>query len=170
MVAVKIVYFCNYSFYKLNPMKIDEYLQSSPVFMLMQARQHLVQSLKAFLTPAGLGYQQALILISMQIDKKTQITPGLLSRSFGFPKARVSKMISELEKQGLVYRNIISRDARQFELFLSEEGARKANQFISFIEKFDAEMEKKIGAESLPNLLRSLNKILSFNPDLPGSH
>lgn len=166
MVAVKIVYFCNYSFYILSPMKIDEYLHSSPAFMLMQARQHLVQSLKAFLTPAGLGYQQALILISMQIDKKTQITPGLLSRSFGFPKARVSKMISELEKQGLVYRNIISSDARQFELFLSEEGSRKANQFISFIEKFDADMENEIGANKLPDLLESLDKIAKFKPRL----
>lgn len=126
-------------------MKIDKYLQQSPLFALNAAYETVITSLNREMRQEGLNLLQGLVLTSLFFEGRTDVTPSSLADVFRTSRGNISHIISSLEEKGYVRRRLDVEDARRFHLELKPEGRRKALHLIRFYDRWQDFFEKEVG-------------------------
>jgi len=136
--------------------KIKKYLKDSPIISIFDLHQSLLQTSTPLLKKEGLSFMQSLVLITILLEGKSDITPSHLCQALTFSKAGLSHILSHLESKGLLKRTVKEDDARSLILHLTQSGIRKANKLVKILDIFEKEIEEDLGAQRLSLLLSGL--------------
>ncbi len=139
-------------------MRIDSFLQQSPVFQASRIARRMESSLNAALRQEGLTFSESLMLAAIFLEK-TSVRPSELALSFETTRGNVSHAVSSLEAKRLVRRRIDPEDARGFRLELEPAGKRRAARVVGILDRMQARLEKELGAAKLETMLRQLNAV-----------
>jgi len=81
------------------------------------------------LAAAGLSYAKYRVLMSLllseELDGKTELNPSEISDRQGTTRNTISSLIRDLEEEGLIERQLDLRDRRRFNICLTEAGREK---------------------------------------------
>jgi len=139
-------------------MRIESFLDQSPVFQSSRAARRMETSLNAVLKPEGLTLSESLTLAAIFLEKK-RVRPSELARTFETTRGNVSHTISSLEAKRLVRRRIDPDDARGFLLELEPAGKRRAARVAGILDRMQTHFEAEVGAARLETMLRQLNAV-----------
>lgn len=139
-------------------MRIDSFLQQSPVFQAGRIARRIESSLNLALRQEGLTFSESLMLAAIFLEKKS-VRPSELAQSFETTRGNVSHAISSLEAKRLVRRRIDPDDARGFRLELEPAGRRRAARVAGILDRMHARIEQEMGAAKLETMLRQMNLV-----------
>jgi DNA-binding MarR family transcriptional regulator len=140
-------------------MRIDAFLQQSPMFAVNRAARRFESLTTRVLAGDGLGFLEGLILAAMFFEAPQLIKPSQLAETFGTTRGNVSHSVSSLEGKGLLQRRIDPEDARAYLLMLKPRGKRCAMRVIGAFDKLQNEFEEEIGKPALGEMLKSLRRL-----------
>ena len=150
-------------------MRIESFLQQSPVFQASRAARRMEASLNAILRDEGLTFFEALMLAAIFFEKKAGIKPSDLAETFQTSRGNVSHCVSSLEAKGLVRRRIDPEDARSFRLALEPGGKRRAVRVVGIFDRMQTYFEKNVGATKLAGMLEQMSIVERLCSDLAES-
>jgi len=139
-------------------MRIESFLDQSPVFQASRVARRMEASLNALLKAEGLTLSEAMVLTAIFLEKK-RVRPSELAATFETTRGNVSHTISSLEAKRLVRRRIDPEDARGFLLELEPAGKRKAARAAGILDRLQTQFEKELGAVKLETMLRQMNAV-----------
>lgn len=140
-------------------MRIDAFLEQSPMFAVNRAARRFESLTAQVLVADGLGFLEGLILAAMFLESPKLVKPSRLAETFGTTRGNVSHSVSSLEGKGLLLRKIDPEDARAYLLMLRPQGKRCAVRVIGAFDKLQNEFEQEIGKTTLAEMLYSLRKL-----------
>jgi len=143
-------------------MRIDAFLQQSPMFAVNRAARRFESLTTQVLAADGLGFLEGLILAAIFFEAPKPVKPSQLAEIFGTTRGNVSHSVSSLEGKGLLLRKIDPADARAYLLMLKPQGKRCAVRVIGAFDKLQNEFEQEIGKTALAEMLKSLRKLESL--------
>lgn len=143
-------------------MRIDAFLQQSPMFAVNRAARRFESLTSQVLAEDGLGFLEGLILAAIFFEAPRPVKPSQLAEIFGTTRGNVSHSVSSLEGKGLLLRKIDPADARAYLLTLKPQGKRCAVRVIGAFDKLQNEFEQEIGKTALAEMLKSLRKLESL--------
>ena len=91
---------------------------------------HTFEAAAPSFAPLGLGFKQVVILAVL--DK--QDTPRDLREMLGAPASTISNLLNELERKGLIERQIHPEDRRQYRVVRTEAGEEILQAGIALVE------------------------------------
>jgi DNA-binding MarR family transcriptional regulator len=138
--------------------RIESFLQQSPVFQASRVARRMEASLNAALGQEGLTFMESLMLAAIFLEKKGA-RPSELARTFETTRGNVSHCVSSLETKRLVRRRIDPEDARGFHLELEPAGKRRAARVVGILDRMQAQLEKGIGTAKLETTLRQMGEV-----------
>lgn len=144
-------------------MKIRSYIEASPLFTLADTYQKVQKTFSETLSPHEVNFNQALLLVTLLLEKEKEVTPKILARELGLSKTLLSQTLSHLEYQKLIRRKLSNQDARSFTLHLSTLGRNKAAKLVSIFDGFQKLLESKFEAEQLSQFIQNLHLIRKLN-------
>lgn len=151
-------------------MKINKYLQQSPIFALNAAYEAVIPKLNKKMKVDHLNLLQGLVLTALLFEERTDINPSTLAEIFQTSRGNMSHILSELEYRGYIKRVISEKDARGFKIELKAEGKRKALSLIKFYDQLQSHFEKSMGPQRCQKTvdgLRDMAEIFNtFNRDI----
>src|ERR1700735_3900613 len=109
-------------------MRIESFLQQSPVFQASRIARRMEASLNAILRDESLTFFESLVLAAIFFESKSGIKPSALAETFQTTRGNISHCISSLEAKGLVQRKIDPKDARAYHLELKPLGKQAARR------------------------------------------
>ena len=136
-------------------MRIESFLQQSPVFQASRAARRMESSVNALLRQEELTLSESLILVAIFLEKK-RVRPSELARTFETTRGNVSHCISSLEAKRLVRRRIDPEDARGFLLELEPTGKKRAARVAGILDRMQAQIEEEVGTAKLEVMLKHL--------------
>jgi len=139
-------------------MRIESFLEQSPVFQTSRIARRVEASLNALLKHEGLTFSESLMLAAIFLEKK-RVRPSELARTFETTRGNVSHTVSSLEAKCLVRRRIDPEDARGFFLELEPAGKRRAARVAGILDRMQTLFEEEIGASKLETTLRQMDAI-----------
>lgn len=139
-------------------MRIESFLEQSPVFQASRVARRMEASLNALLKAEGLTLSESLSLTAIFLEKK-RVRPSELALTFETTRGNVSHTISSLEAKRLVRRRIDPDDARGFLLELEPLGRRRAARAAGILDRLQTQFEKELGAAKLEAMLRQMNVV-----------
>jgi DNA-binding MarR family transcriptional regulator len=139
-------------------MRIDSFLQQSPVFQTSRVARRIEVSLNAALSQEGLTFSESLMLAAIFLEKKT-VRPSELARAFETTRGNISHTLSSLEAKRLIRRRIDPEDARGFQLELESTGRRRAARVVGILDRMQSQLESEIGLAKLETMLRQMNAV-----------
>ena len=134
-------------------MRIESFLQESPVFQASRTARRMEASLNAILRSEGLTFFESLVLAAIFFEKKGGIKPSALAETFQTTRGNISHCISSLEAKGLVRRRIDQDDARAFQLMLQPAGRKRAVRVVGILDRMQRHFEGSMGMEKLETML-----------------
>jgi DNA-binding MarR family transcriptional regulator len=145
-------------------MRIDAFLQESPMFTINRAARRFDSLAAHALVSDGLGFLEGLVLAAIFFDEPECIRPSQLAETFGTTRGNVSHCISSLEAKGFLQRVIDPADARSYLLALKPQGKKCALRVIRAFDKLQAEFEKEVGKTALRDTLAVVRKLEALVP------
>ena len=142
-----------------STMRIESFLQQSPVFQANRIARRIEASLNAILRDEGLTFFESLVLAAIFFEKKGGIKPSALAETFQTTRGNVSHCISSLEAKGLVRRRIDPDDARGFQLMLQTAGRKRAVRIAGILDRMQSHFEKKVGVANLSAMLAQMSVV-----------
>jgi DNA-binding MarR family transcriptional regulator len=139
-------------------MRIESFLEQSPVFQASRVARRMESSLNALLKTEGLTLSESLMLTAIFLEKK-RVRPSELAATFETTRGNVSHTISSLEAKRLVRRRIDPEDARGFLLELEPTGRRKAARAVGILDRLQAQFEEELGTSKLETMLRQMRVV-----------
>ncbi|QNI36926.1 MarR family winged helix-turn-helix transcriptional regulator [Edaphobacter albus] len=139
-------------------MRIESFLEQSPVFQVSRIARRMESSLNAALKQEELMFSESLMLAAIFLEKK-RVRPSELARTFETTRGNVSHIVSSLEAKRLVRRRIDPDDARGFLLELEPAGRRKAARVAGILDRMQSGIEREIGAAKLEAALRQMDAV-----------
>ena len=140
-------------------MRINAFLQESPMFAVSRAARRFEALASRTLAGDDLGFLEGLVLAALFFEAPKMVKPSQLAETFGTTRGNVSHCISSLEAKGLLQRKIDPEDARAFFLALKPQGRRVAVRVIAAFDKLQKELENEIGKTALAEMLKSIRKL-----------
>ena len=140
-------------------MRIDAFLQESPMFAVNRAARRFESLTTQVLAEDRLSFLEGLILAAMFFEAPTLVKPSQLAETFSTTRGNVSHCVSSLEAKGLLQRRIDPDDARAYLLTLKPQGKRCAMRVIGAFDKLQKEFEDEIGKSALGEMLKSLRRL-----------
>lgn len=140
-------------------MRIESFLQQSPVFQASRTARRMEASLNAILRDEGLTFFESLVLAAIFFEKKGGIKPSALAETFQTTRGNISHCISSLEAKGLVRRRIDPDDARAFQLVLQPAGRKRAVRIAGILDRMQGHFEKKVGVAYLAAMLAQMSAV-----------
>ena len=140
-------------------MRIDAFLQQSPMFAVNRAARRFESLTAQVLAADELSFLEGLTLAAMFFEAPRLVKPSQLAETFGTTRGNVSHCVSSLEAKGLLQRRIDPEDARAYQLTLKPQGKRCAMRVIGAFDKLQHEFEVEIGKSALGDMLKSLRKL-----------
>ena len=132
-------------------------LDSFLPILLENAHRHLNQMLTQALAAEGMqpDFWRVLFVLG---DEKGR-TMGDLAESLGMNPPKVSKLMDKMVSKGLVLRNADGQDNRRVLAYITDKGLVTLERMTSPVEKFEAQLESKLGATSHKQLQKMLIKL-----------
>ena len=143
----------------MQTMRIDAFLQESPMFTVSRAARRFEALGARALAADKLGFLEGLVLAALFFEAPRLVKPSQLAETFGTTRGNVSHCISSLEAKGLLQRKIDPEDARAYQLALKPQGKRCAVRVIAILDKLQNEFESEIGKPALNEMLTALRKL-----------
>jgi DNA-binding MarR family transcriptional regulator len=129
-------------------MKIEKYLQQSPIFAISATYELIIPKLNRQLKKDNLNLLQGLVLTALFFEDRADISPSELAKVFQTSRGNMSHILSSLEYNGFVKRVVHKKDARQFQIELKAEGKKKALSLIRFYDRIQDLFEKELGSNA----------------------
>ena len=140
-------------------MRIESFLQQSPVFQASRIARRMEASLNAILRDESLTFFESLVLAAIFFESKSGIKPSVLAETFQTTRGNISHCISSLEAKGLVRRRIDPEDARAFQLVLQPTGRKRAVRVVGILDRMQRHFEETIGIEKLETMLGQMGVV-----------
>ena len=140
-------------------MRIEAYLQQSPVCEINRAFRRIDQHLTRLLRPTGLHFVEALVISCILFEEPATVTPSLLADTFAMTRGNISHCIASLEAKGLLSRQVDAEDARVFHLRLKPAGRKCAMQVVSTLDRLQRTFENKIASPELQGAIRMIRVV-----------
>jgi DNA-binding MarR family transcriptional regulator len=140
-------------------MKIEAFLKESPLFEITWAARKFEAHLAGQLCGEKVNFLEALILISLLLERPLTVGPSQLAETFATSRGNVSHCISSLEAKGLVGRAIDPKDARAYRLSVKPPGKKAAMQLISSLDRMQKQFEKTVGINELRAALSVIHQV-----------
>ena len=140
-------------------MRIDAFLQESPMFAVNRAARRFEALTARVLAGDGLGFLEGLVLAALFFEAPRQVKPSELAATFATTRGNISHCVSSLEAKGLLQRRIDPEDARAYLLTLKSHGKRCALRVIAALDRMQREFEEEIGKAALGEMLRTVRKL-----------
>lgn len=140
-------------------MRIDAFLQESPMFAVSRAARRFEALAARTLGGDKLSFLEGLTLAALFFESPRPVKPSQLAETFGMTRGNVSHCLSSLEAKGLLQRKIDPEDARAFLLALKPQGKRAALRVIAAFDRLQNEFESEIGKSALREMLKALTKL-----------
>jgi DNA-binding MarR family transcriptional regulator len=140
-------------------MRIESFLQQSPVFQASRTARRMEASLNAVLRSEGLTFFESLVLAAIFFEEKAGIKPSALAETFQTTRGNISHCISSLEAKGLVRRRIDPDDARAFQLVLQPAGRKRAIRAVGILDRMQRHFEGSMGMETLAAMLGQMGVV-----------
>jgi len=118
------------------------------------------------------GITQSIGYLLINVDEKEGTTVSQAASLLGLKSTSLSRMLTQLEKMGLIYREMNKGDKRSVKIYLTELGIEKrrlargvVKQFNNYLNEHISEQDKKY----LINTLKKLNQLtLQYKPEGQG--
>ena len=140
-------------------MRIESFLQQSPVFQASRIARRMEASLNAILRDESLTFFESLVLAAIFFESKSGIKPSVLAETFQTTRGNISHCISSLEAKGLVRRRIDPEDARAFQLVLQPTGRKRAVRVVGILDRMQRHFEETIGIDKLETMLGQMGVV-----------
>jgi DNA-binding MarR family transcriptional regulator len=140
-------------------MRIDAFLQESPMFAVNRAARRFDSLAVQTLAPDSLNYLEGLVLTAMYFESPRPVNPSQLAETFATTRGNVSHCVSSLEAKGLIQRKINPEDARAYQLTLKPQGKKCAVHVVGVFDKLQREFERVIGKTALSDMLKAIRKL-----------
>lgn len=140
-------------------MRIDAFLQESPMFTVSRAARRFEALAVRTLADVDLSFLEGLVLAALFFEAPQPVKPSQLAETFGTTRGNVSHCVSSLEAKGHLQRKIDPQDARVFLLAMKPQGKRAAVRVIGAFDRLQKELESEIGKIALGEMLRSIRKL-----------
>src|ERR1700742_2096831 len=114
------------------------------------------------------GITQSIGYLLINIDEKEGTTVSQVAALLGLKSTSLSRMLRQLEKSGLIYRESNEGDKRSVKIYLTPVGRQKRHQARVLVRQFNNYLDNHISEndkEYLIKMLKKINKLtLSFKP------
>lgn len=140
-------------------MRIDAFLQESPMFAVSRAARQFEALAARALAADDLSFLEGLTLAALFFESPSPVKPSQLAETFATTRGNVSHCISSLEARGLLQRRIDPEDARAYQLALRPQGRRVALRVIAALDKLQKVFENQIGKTPLAAMLKALREL-----------
>lgn len=137
-------------------MRIQNYLEQSPIFAISVAYQTIIPKINQRLNEDGFNLLQGLLLTALLFDERESVNPSRLAEVFQSSRGNISHILSDLEYRGLVRRLVNTQDARSFKIELKAEGRKKALSLIKFFDQIQDQLEKELGVQGCRRTVDSI--------------
>ena len=139
-------------------MRIDSFLQQSPIFQTGRAARRMETSLNLILRDEDLTFFESLVLAAVFFEKKG-VKPSALAETFQTTRSNMSHCVSSLEAKGLVRRRIDPDDARALQLILLPAGRKRAARVAGILDRMQRQVEQTVGVARLETLLKQMEAV-----------
>jgi DNA-binding MarR family transcriptional regulator len=140
-------------------MRIDAFLEQSPIFAVNRASRKFDFFTVRALGADGLSFLEGLVLAAIFFEEPKTVKPSQLAETFSTTRGNVSHCLSSLEAKGLLSRKIDPADARAYQLILKPQGRKCALRVIRAYDQLQRAFEKGIGLGALGETLKTIRKI-----------
>jgi DNA-binding MarR family transcriptional regulator len=118
---------------------------------------------------ADFGITQSIGYLLINIDETDGTTVSQAANLLGLKSTSLSRMLSQLEKSGLIYRESNQGDKRSVKIFLTALGKEKRHQARSVVRQFNNYLNANISEkekEYLTDLLKKINQLtINYTPE-----
>jgi DNA-binding MarR family transcriptional regulator len=115
------------------------------------------------------GITQSIGYLLINIDEKEGTTVSQAASLLGLKSTSLSRMLSQLEKTGLIYRESNQGDKRSVKIYLTELGKEKRHLARGVVRQFNNYLNKHINEhdkEYLTEILKKINQLtINYKPE-----
>ena len=115
------------------------------------------------------GITQSIGYLLINIDEQDGTTVSQAAALLGLKSTSLSRMLSQLEKTGLIYRELNQGDKRSVKIYLTPLGKEKRQMARAVVKEFNNYLNdhiKEADKEYLINLLKKINLLtVNFKPN-----
>jgi len=140
-------------------MRINAFLNESPMFAVSRAARRFESLAARSLAGDGLSFLEGLTLAALFFEAPKLVKPSQLAETFGTTRGNVSHCLSSLEAKGHLQRRIDPEDARAYQITLKPHGKRCALRVIAAFDRLQREFESEIGKAALSEMLKAIQKL-----------
>lgn len=141
-------------------MKIQNFLSESPIFAIYQAQGHLIAHLQKELQKHQVHLLQGLVLTAIFFEDR-EVRPLELTATFQVTPSNLSHLLRDLEKKGLLKRNMHREDARGYVFTLTAQGKKKALSLIKVFDGIQSKLEEEIGVKSFKGFCAGIESLVN---------
>lgn len=118
---------------------------------------------------ADFGITQSIGYLLINIDETEGNTVSEVAALLGLKSTSLSRMLSQMEKMGLIYRESNKGDKRSVKIFLTELGKEKRHLARGLVKQFNNYLNEHITGKEKEQLINTLKKInqltLNYKPE-----
>lgn len=107
---------------------------------------------------SGFGITQAIGYVLINIDKDGTAV-SQLAGLLGVKATSLSRILSNMEENGLIYREAVPEDKRSVKVFLTEFGREKRQLAKTVVRSFNAYLSENLSVEEKDKLVSTLQKL-----------
>jgi len=108
---------------------------------------------------ADFGITQSIGYLLINIDEKEGTTVSQAASLLGLKSTSLSRMLSQLEKMGLIYRELNKGDKRSVKIYLTELGIEKRRLARGIVKQFNNYLNEHISEHDKKYLINTLKKL-----------
>ena len=143
----------------METMRIEAFLQESPMFAVNCAARRFASLANQALAADNLSFLEGLVLVAIFFEAPKQIKPSQLAETFATTRGNISHSLSSLEGKGFLQRKIDPLDARAFLLALKPSGRKAAYRVISAFDGMQRAFETEVGKPALSDALKVIRAL-----------
>lgn len=115
------------------------------------------------------GITQSIGYLLINIDEREGTTVSQAAALLGLKSTSLSRMLRQMEKLGLIFRESNEGDKRSVKIFLTDMGKEKRHQARALVREFNNYLNSHISESDKEYLIKMLKKInqltLNFKPE-----
>ncbi len=108
---------------------------------------------------ASFDITQSIGYVLINIDEKEGTTVSQMASLLGLRSTSLSRMLSQLEKMDLIYRQSNAGDKRSVKIYLTELGKEKRQMARTIVKQFNAYLNEHLTDKEKTQLTNTLKKI-----------
>ncbi len=127
-------------------------------YYLKIAWQSLANRYNQLATPHGITQATGYLLINIH-KNGTPVTQ--IASLLGVKSTSLSRILSGLEQQGLIYRSTDDQDKRSVRIFLTEAGQEKRQVAKNLVKDFNGHLERQLRDQDREKLIALLKRLIN---------